>query len=179
MATNYSIVNIAAFEGSLRVLNLDPPVLTMAGFLSPEQCDALIHAAQASGRMTQSAVGGHNVDKKKEIRTSSTLAASAEVRQLALCLPHALPFLKAINPCPLPCCCHSPVQLLKEQPDLDAALEALLARARQLLPEGPPRGSNQFTKPSAPGQVSFELPQVAHYTQGEKGLPTHTADCDE
>ena len=68
------------FEGSLRVLNLDPPVLTVTGFLPPEQCDALIHAAQASGRMTQSAVGGHNVDKKKEIRTSSTLAASAEVR---------------------------------------------------------------------------------------------------
>ena len=88
--------------------------------------------------MTSSGIGGHNVDNAKDvIRTSTTLAATAEV--------------------------------LKGSPDLDVALEALLVRARQLLPDSPPRGGNQFAKPTSAGVVSFELPQIAHYKQGAGG----------
>jgi len=43
---------------SLRVLNVDPPVLCVDGFLPDEVCDALRQAAEASGRMERSRVGG-------------------------------------------------------------------------------------------------------------------------
>ena len=79
----------------LRVLNIDPPVLTIDNFLSPEQCDALVEAASGSGLMRQSGVGGVPAGDggssgsgqeayalpagKDDIRTSSTLAATTDV----------------------------------------------------------------------------------------------------
>ncbi len=58
-------------------------------------------------------------------------------------------------------------QVLAEHPPLAAAMGALLARARGLL-RGPlpPDGPQLFSKPSAPGQLALELPQVARYHQG-------------
>ena len=46
MTSNYFKVDISAFDGDLRVMNVDPPVLTIGRFLSPEQCDALVAAAE-------------------------------------------------------------------------------------------------------------------------------------
>lgn len=57
--------------------------------------------------------------------------------------------------------------MLAEHPQLAAAMGALLTRARGLL-RGPlpPDGPQLFSKPSAPGQLALELPQVARYHQG-------------
>eukprot|EP00198_Chlamydomonas_reinhardtii_P005012 XP_001694348.1 predicted protein [Chlamydomonas reinhardtii] len=65
----------------LRVLNIDPPVLTVDEFMSPEECDAIVAAATASGLMKQSGVGvgGYQVKDADNVRTSSTLAATTEV----------------------------------------------------------------------------------------------------
>jgi collagen type III alpha len=64
----------------LRVQNIDPPVLTVEQFIPDEVCDALREAAKASGKMKTSGVGGTG-DLKDDIRTSSTLAITKEVRQ--------------------------------------------------------------------------------------------------
>ncbi len=166
VASNYIAVDPAGFEGGMRVLNIDPPILTVRSFLTPEQCDALKRGAESSGRMERSAVGGHSVEGRTEIRTSSTLAATSEVnRHRTQTFNHArkneLTDVRALLLCP------HPNQVLKATPQLDTALEDLLARARQLLPASPPRGPGMFSKPSGPDKISFELPQVAHYTQGE------------
>ncbi|PNW80149.1 hypothetical protein CHLRE_08g379950v5 [Chlamydomonas reinhardtii] len=129
----------------LRVLNIDPPVLTVDEFMSPEECDAIVAAATASGLMKQSGVGvgGYQVKDADNVRTSSTLAATTEV--------------------------------LAQHADLSAALNVMLARARGLL-QGPlppaDAGAAAFARPSTPGQISFELPQVARYQPGQHFL-TH------
>mmetsp|Transcript_5053 Transcript_5053/g.10970 ORF Transcript_5053/g.10970 Transcript_5053/m.10970 type:complete len:348 (-) Transcript_5053:1543-2586(-) len=142
LAQNFLSVDLDAYPGSIRVMNVDPPVLTVREFLSSEQCDALRQSAEASGRMAQSAVGGHNVQGRQDIRTSRTLAITSEV--------------------------------LREHPDLAGAIEALLERAHRLLPSTPRHaaGTAYFSKPAGPGQVTFELPQVAHYNPGQHFL-TH------
>lgn len=139
----------------LRVLNIDPPVLTISGFLSPEECNALVEAASGSGLMRQSGIGGVSAagssgqqeayalpSGKEDIRTSSTLAATADT--------------------------------LKQQPALAAAWEPLLVRARALLKGPVPAAGSaaQFAKPSGVGQLAFELPQVARYQPGQHFL-TH------
>ena len=79
VAANYIEIDASPFAGKLRVLNVDPPIMTISDFLKPEQCDALCAAAHGSGRMAVSSVGGHNIERQKEIRTSRTLAATSEV----------------------------------------------------------------------------------------------------
>ncbi|KAG2452417.1 hypothetical protein HYH02_002660 [Chlamydomonas schloesseri] len=129
----------------LRVLNIDPPLLTVEGFMSAEECDAVVAAATASGLMKQSGVGvgGYQVKDADNVRTSSTLAATTEV--------------------------------LAQHADLSSALNVMLERARGLLQgQLPPAdaGAAAFARPSAPGQISFELPQVARYQPGQHFL-TH------
>ncbi|KAG2426452.1 hypothetical protein HXX76_011683 [Chlamydomonas incerta] len=129
----------------LKVLNIDPPVITVDDFMSAAECDAVVAAATASGLMKQSGVGvgGYQVKDADNVRTSSTLAATAEV--------------------------------LAQHADLSAALGVMLARARGLV-QGPlpaaDAGAAAFARPSAPGQISFELPQVARYQPGQHFL-TH------
>jgi len=62
----------------LRVLSIDPFVATIEGFLSPADCDALIAAAQDSGKMTPSRAAG---DKDQTIRTSTSLAVTTDTLQ--------------------------------------------------------------------------------------------------
>jgi hypothetical protein len=69
-------------QPGLRVQNIDPPVLTVEQFLPDEVCDALREAAKSSGKMKVSGVGGTG-DLKDDIRTSSTLAITKEVRREA------------------------------------------------------------------------------------------------
>eukprot|EP00878_Enallax_costatus_P010592 GHUV01011063.1.p1 GENE.GHUV01011063.1~~GHUV01011063.1.p1 ORF type:complete len:341 (+),score=88.25 GHUV01011063.1:250-1272(+) len=135
----------------VRVQNIDPPVLTVDNFLAPETCDALIHAAKASGRMKQSGIGGTG-DLKDDIRTSSTLAITREVLQ-------ECPNIKQ----PLQQLLDTAVQLLGDQLDKSAIQ------------------SMQFVKPSGPAQLAPELPQIAHYLPGqhfsshEDGFPANIA----
>ncbi|EFJ42400.1 hypothetical protein VOLCADRAFT_107241 [Volvox carteri f. nagariensis] len=73
----------------LRVLNIDPPVITVEGFLSAPECDGIVRSAADSGLMKQSGVGvsGYQVKDTENVRTSSTLAATAEPGQTAFELP--------------------------------------------------------------------------------------------
>jgi prolyl 4-hydroxylase len=151
---------------SLRVLNVDPPVLCVDGFLPPEACDALREAAEASGRMEQSRVGGADTPSggrigsgggdgpgivappgaPAAIRTSTTLAIARDA--------------------------------LAASPSLDAALTAVLERAEALFGGGKEplrlrRGLFSRPQPPAPGQQAAlvaELPQVARYTPGQHFL---------
>ncbi|GLC40821.1 hypothetical protein PLESTB_000019100 [Pleodorina starrii] len=127
----------------IRVLNIDPPVLTVEGFLTPLECDDIVRTATDSGLMRQSGVGvgGYQLKDSGDVRTSSTLAATTEV--------------------------------LAQQPALSAALHVMLSRARCLLRGPlPPEGPAAFSRPSQPGQAAFELPQVARYQPGQHFL-TH------
>ena len=54
----------------LKVLHIDPPVVTVDDFLTAEQCDALVAAARDSGEMRTSEVGG--ADGAANVRTSRT-----------------------------------------------------------------------------------------------------------
>jgi len=58
----------------LRVLNIDPPVFTVDDFLSASECDALTTAAEASGGLAVSAIGGA---QNENIRTSRTVALNS------------------------------------------------------------------------------------------------------
>ena len=67
--TAHDFLRVAVDVPGVRVLNIDPPVLTVDDFLTHDECDALVDAARASGEMKVSAVGGaENVN----IRTSRT-----------------------------------------------------------------------------------------------------------
>ena len=67
--TAHDFLRVAVDAPGVRVLNIDPPVLTVDDFLTHDECDALVDAARASGEMKVSAVGGaENVN----IRTSRT-----------------------------------------------------------------------------------------------------------
>jgi prolyl 4-hydroxylase len=77
------------------------------------------------------------VTDDKDIRTSSTLAITRDVLQAC--------------------------------PEVDAALQVLLTNASTLMQLGPEDFSLSnvmFTKPTKPGEITCELPQIAHYTQG-------------
>jgi hypothetical protein len=116
-------VDLRAFPRT-RVLNVDPPVLVVDDFLPHELCDRLKGAAEASGRMRRSRVGGaddgpgsssggggggggagaNDAEDDGSIRTSTTLAIDRAV--------------------------------LEASPELDAALSALLERAEGLFGGG-------------------------------------------
>ena len=68
--TEHDFLRVNTEVPGLRVLNIDPPVVTVDDFLTGDECDDLIAAAGASGDMKVSAVGGaENVN----IRTSRTV----------------------------------------------------------------------------------------------------------
>jgi hypothetical protein len=69
-----------------QVVNFDPPVLTVDGFLDAETCAALIESARDSGALTASGVGdgsvgsaGGGVDAAR--RTSRTLLVGGAVQR--------------------------------------------------------------------------------------------------
>lgn len=147
-----SPANVAAFSGmlsdgflliqldhpGLRILNIDPPVLTVDGLLPPDACDDLIAAARASGRMAQSRVGSGAQLSDASIRTSSTLAITKDA--LAGCEALRGPLRQVLA---------AAAGLLG--PGVDAAAIT----------------SMQFSRPAGPTQLAPELPQVAHYLPGE------------
>jgi hypothetical protein len=67
--TNHDFLRVNVDAPNLRVLNIDPPILTVDDFLTADECDALIDAARSSGEMKVSAVGG---TENQNIRTSKT-----------------------------------------------------------------------------------------------------------
>lgn len=68
--TAHDFLRVDVDAPNLRVLCIDPPILTVDDFLTHDECDALIDAAAGSGEMKVSAVGGS--DDGINIRTSKT-----------------------------------------------------------------------------------------------------------
>jgi hypothetical protein len=80
----YMPINVT--DERIKVLNYDPPVMTIDGFLRDEVCDAIIEAAQQSGLMEQSKVGDGHVKSSDstavdDARTSSSVFVTAEVEE--------------------------------------------------------------------------------------------------
>ncbi len=99
--TEHDFLRVNTDVPNLKVLHIDPPVVTIDGFLTDEQCDALIKSAVESGLMKTSEVGGaDNVN----IRTSKTCTLDSELltghptKQAILeATEKALPQLQGLN----------------------------------------------------------------------------------
>jgi len=142
LANGFVGVNLA--HPGVRVLNIDPPILTIDNLLPMEVCDALVEGAKAHSALQASKIGGLG-DLSGDIRTSRTLAITREVYKNSKVLAAALDAL------------------------LDAA-GGLLRTGQGIEGGGPALRRTLFTAPSAPGQVVAELPQVAHYAPGERSI---------
>ena len=101
----------------------------------------LASEAQVSGRLAGSKIGGKNLN-------------GADVESIRTSQTLALTS-----------------EVLKAHTKLADALDAILSRANQLLPSTPTSGGiSRFNKPSQPGQIVFELPQIAHYANAQHFL---------
>jgi|TARA_B110000967_G_scaffold32292_2_gene30734 prolyl 4-hydroxylase len=74
--TEHDFFRVNTDTPGLKVLHIDPPILTIDGFLTAEACDALIKAAGESGLMKTSGVGGA---ANENIRTSKTCTLDSEL----------------------------------------------------------------------------------------------------
>jgi len=125
----------------LHVLNMDPPVFSVESFLPAEVCDELVQRAGASGQLARSqAVKDPNNPDAESMRTSSSLAINSEV--------------------------------MASHPKLKENYDEILRRVQKLIALDSWDGevTKKFTKPSAPGQFVFELPQIARYKPKEHFL---------
>ncbi|GHP11148.1 hypothetical protein PPROV_000987800 [Pycnococcus provasolii] len=74
LSQDYLDVNLTLFP-SIRLLNIDPPVLVIDDFLNADLCERLIQDTTESGQLQQSRVGGD--DNMDDARTSRTLTLTA------------------------------------------------------------------------------------------------------
>ncbi|GLC36825.1 hypothetical protein PLESTB_000779000 [Pleodorina starrii] len=125
----------------VRVLHLDPPVVTVEGFLTGEQCDRMVQAAEASGRMQASRIGASNVtslygNASSNRRTSTSMMVTPGVAG----------------------------------PVMDTVVSELQSRGKKLLraDEGPAWGPSGKLPRS--GQYCYEALQVARYETGQHFL---------
>ena len=77
-AHDFLRVDVDAFQ-TLRVLSIDPPVVSVDAFLTDEQCDDLVRSAEGSGELKVSAVGGAAEDAGANIRTSRTCTLNSPI----------------------------------------------------------------------------------------------------
>ena len=78
-AHDFLRVDVDAFPETLRVLSIDPPVVSVDAFLTDEQCDDLVRSAEGSGELKVSAVGGAAEDAGANIRTSRTCTLNSPI----------------------------------------------------------------------------------------------------
>ncbi|KAG2436497.1 hypothetical protein HXX76_006796 [Chlamydomonas incerta] len=137
----------------LRLLHLDPPVITVDGFLPHDVCDDMVRAAEASGRMVGSRIGAGNVaaaygpNALSARRTSRSMMVTPGVAG----------------------------------PAMDGVVSELHSRGKKLLrsAEGPAWGISG--KLPRPRQYCYEALQVTRYDAGqhflahEDGFPPHLA----
>lgn len=76
ISDNFLPVDLQAFPGT-RLLNIDPPIVSIPNFLPPEVCDGLVLGAVASAKMTPSGVAAYNAPDN--VRTSTTLPLTKDV----------------------------------------------------------------------------------------------------
>ncbi|KAG2454686.1 hypothetical protein HYH02_000524 [Chlamydomonas schloesseri] len=137
----------------LRLLHLDPPVLTVDGFLPDHVCDAMIAAAEASGRMVGSRIGAGNASA-----AYGPNAASARRTSRGMMVTPGV-----------------------AGPAMDGVVSELHTRGKKLLRagEGPAWGISG--KLPRPRQYCYEALQVTRYDAGqhflahEDGFPPHIA----
>ena len=75
--TEHDFLRVNTDVPGLKVLHIDPPVVTVEGFLTADECDALINAARDSGEMRTSEIGGAGA-ASADVRTSRTCTLNSE-----------------------------------------------------------------------------------------------------
>jgi len=151
LSSDYVKVDIDHHQG-VRLLNLEPPVLTVDNFFSPEDCDNLIEAAEETGRLKISPVGGNyfgdggSADVSQQRRTSSSLIIDETLMTL--------------------------------HPKLRDITDMIHEKASALLPDAEWSSPGKLPPP---GKFVFEQLQVARYEKGqhfllhEDGFPVEMA----
>lgn len=132
----------------LRIHHLDPPVFTVDGFFTSEECQRMRKAAQGTGRMIQSKVGAGNVHGDATVASASARRTSTSVLVDDI--------------------------LLAEHPDLVPSTTDLQARGMKLVSGGDRDRKTDVTKLwgkagelPAPRQYCYEGLQVTQYEQGQ------------
>ncbi|GLI68286.1 hypothetical protein VaNZ11_012646 [Volvox africanus] len=136
----------------LRLLHLDPPVITVDNFLTGEQCDQIVQQAELSGRMQASRIGASNVSSlygnaSSSRRTSTGMMVTPGVAG----------------------------------PIMDTVVSELQFRGKKLLRAGDGPAWGPSSKMPHSGQYCYEALQVARYDMGqhflahEDGFPAHLA----
>jgi len=75
--TEHDFLRVNTDVPGLKVLHIDPPVVTVERFLTADECDALVNAARDSGEMRTSEIGGAGA-ASADVRTSRTCALDSE-----------------------------------------------------------------------------------------------------
>lgn len=127
----------------LRIMHFDPPVFTLAGFFTEEQCDDAVAAALESGTLVPSKVGGGNLKDMayaddNPYRTSSSVLLDAQVQAA--------------------------------HPRLRQMATALQSKGLRLLGQGDGSSWGPPGKLPAPGQYCYESLQMARYETGQHFL---------
>ncbi|KAL4440643.1 hypothetical protein ABPG77_000352 [Micractinium sp. CCAP 211/92] len=127
----------------LRILHFDPPIFTLPGFFSEEQCDDAVAAAAEGNALVPSKVGGGNLRDElysaaSQRRTSSSVLLDAAVQGA--------------------------------HPRLRRMAAALQAKGLQLLGQGDGAAWGPPGKLPAPGQYCYESLQMARYEAGQHFL---------
>lgn len=125
----------------LRIHHLDPPVFTIEGFFSPEECKIMRDAAVDTGRMIESKVGAGNVHGD-----ASVAAASARRTSTSILVDDVM---------------------LKEHPELQPSTKDLQSRGMKLLGAVKEKPWGKSGKLPAPGQYCYEGLQVTRYAKGQ------------
>ncbi|PRW56261.1 Oxoglutarate iron-dependent dioxygenase [Chlorella sorokiniana] len=127
----------------LRIMHFDPPVFTLPGFFTEEQCDDAVAAALESGTLVPSKVGGGNLKdmayaEDNPYRTSSSVLLDAQVQAA--------------------------------HPRLRQMAAALQSKGLRLLGQGDGASWGPPGKLPAPGQYCYESLQMARYETGQHFL---------
>eukprot|EP00197_Chlamydomonas_leiostraca_P008623 CAMPEP_0202859306 /NCGR_PEP_ID=MMETSP1391-20130828/1480_1 /ASSEMBLY_ACC=CAM_ASM_000867 /TAXON_ID=1034604 /ORGANISM="Chlamydomonas leiostraca, Strain SAG 11-49" /LENGTH=446 /DNA_ID=CAMNT_0049538329 /DNA_START=155 /DNA_END=1495 /DNA_ORIENTATION=+ len=126
----------------LRVLHLDPPVITVDNFLAPEVCQSLMDQASATGCMTVSKIGGGNA--------GAAGANEYDARRTSTSM--------LLDP-----------RILGQYHGLRTLIARFHDSARKLMAPAGTHWGKMGVLPS-PRQYCFESPQVAKYEAGQHFL---------
>ena len=125
----------------LRIHHLDPPVFTIEGFFTPEECKIMREAAIGTGRMIESKVGAGNVHGDASVAASSARRTSTSI---------------LVDD-----------TMLRDHPELQPSTADLQSRGMKLLGAINEKPWGKSGKLPSPGQYSYEGLQVTRYNEGQ------------
>eukprot|EP00877_Chromochloris_zofingiensis_P009202 jgi/Chrzof1/4535/Cz14g17110.t1 len=128
----------------LKVLHVDPVVVTVDNFMSNEQCQELIQHIETTGLLQASKIGAGNA-----------AAVSGSVEYNARRTSNSMLVTSSVQ---------------AQHPALKSIFEDIHHQAWQLLDAGNGRGWGRAGRMPAAGQYCFECPQVARYHTGQHFL---------